>query len=85
MIDKIKEITKDKILHRLLDTTVLYKWDGTGIILSDLMNMIDIYTLDSIINNKKSVEELTIELDKRIAETNNKIKHLNEEEWQANY
>jgi hypothetical protein len=80
MIDKIKEITKDKILHRLLDTTVLYKSDGTGIILSDLMNMIDIYTLDSIINNKKSVEELTIELDKRIAETNNKIKHLNEEE-----
>ncbi len=80
MIDKIKEITKDKILNRLLDTTVLYKRDGTGIILSDLMNMIDIYTLDSIINNKKSVEELTIELDKRIAETNNKIKHLNEEE-----
>ena len=70
MIDKIKEITKDKILHRLLDTTVLYKSDGTGIILSDLMNMIDIYTLDSIINNKKSVEELTIELDNRIAETN---------------
>ena len=80
MIDKIKEITKDKILNRLLDTTVLYKRDGTGIILSDLMNMIDMYTLDSIINNKKSVEELTIELDKRIAETNNKIKHLNEEE-----
>ena len=80
MIDKIKEITKDKILNRLLDTIVLYKRDGTGIILSDLMNMIDIYTLDSIINNKKSVEELTIELDKRIAETNNKIKHLNEEE-----
>ncbi len=80
MIDKIKEITKDKILNRLLDTTVLYKRDGTGIILSDLMNMIDIYTLDSIINNKKSVEELTIELDNRIAETNNKIKHLNEEE-----
>tara|TARA_R100000734_G_scaffold3670_2_gene3280 strand:+ start:238 stop:480 length:243 start_codon:yes stop_codon:yes gene_type:complete len=80
MIDKIKEITKDKILNRLLDTTVLYKSDGTGIILSDLMNMIDIYTLDSIINNKKSVEELAIELDKRIAETNNKIKHLNEEE-----
>ena len=80
MIDKIKEITKDKILNRLLDTTVLYKRDGTGIILSDLMNMIDIYTLDSIINNKKSVEELTIELDKRITETNNKIKHLNEEE-----
>ena len=42
--------------------------------------MIDIYTLDSIINNKKSVEELSIELDNRIAETNNKIKHLNEEE-----
>ena len=80
MIDKIKEITKDKILHRLLDTTVLYKSDGNGVILSDLMNMIDIYTLDSIINNKKSVEELTIELDNRIAETNNKIKHLNEEE-----
>ena len=80
MIDKIKEITKDKILHRLLDTTVLYKRDGTGIILSDLINMIDIYTLDSIINNKKSVEELTIELDNRIVETNNKIKHLNEEE-----
>ncbi len=80
MIDKIKEITKDKILNRLLDTTVLYKRDGTGIILSDLMNMIDIYTLDSIINNKKSVEELTIELDNRIAETNNKIKNLNEEE-----
>ena len=80
MIDKIKEITKDKILNRLLDTTVLYKRDGTGIILSDLMNMIDIYTLDSIINNKKSVEELSIELDNRIAETNNKIKHLNEEE-----
>ena len=80
MIDKIKEITKDKILNRLLDTTVLYKRDGTGIILSDLMNMIEIYTLDSIINNKKSVEELTIELDNRIAETNNKIKHLNEEE-----
>jgi hypothetical protein len=80
MIDKIKEITKDKILNRLLDTTVLYKSDGTGIILSDLMNMIDIYTLDSIINNKKSVEELSIELDNRIAETNNKIKHLNEEE-----
>ncbi len=80
MIDKIKEITKDKILNRLLDTTVLYKRDGTGIILSDLMNMIDIYTLDSIINNKKSVEELTIELDNRIAETNNKINHLNEEE-----
>ena len=80
MIDKIKEITKDKILNRLLDTTVLYKRDGTGIILSDLMNMIDIYTLDSIINNKKSVEELTIELDNRIAETNNKIKHLNEEQ-----
>ena len=80
MIDKIKEITKDKILHRLLDTTVLYKRDGAGIILSDLINMIDIYTLDSIINNKKSVEELTIELDNRISETNNKIKHLNEEE-----
>ena len=80
MIDKIKEITKDKILHRLLDTTVLYKRDGTGIILSDLINMIDIYTLDSIINNKKSVEELTIELDNRIVETNNKMKHLNEEE-----
>lgn len=58
MIDKIKEITKDKILNRLLDTTVLYKRDGTGIILSDLMNMIDIYTLDSIINNKKSVFEI---------------------------